>query len=211
MMIAVWYDPDCDEIWITDEDRSYARRSLVSFIDPTTGKIGIRLKEWVGADIVMTAHTNLMDRAGQGFLSAVEAKAYLDGEFAKQRSLDLPTATARAAADLPAGLPVCISRFDGSLRPARADTYTEAFVVGLLIAPVAEGFVGTATRNALTLNDWTAVAGTPSLALGQPYFLGLTGGLALTPDLTAGRCLVRIGNATGPQTLAPVQADPILL
>ncbi|KQP67592.1 hypothetical protein ASF52_19045 [Methylobacterium sp. Leaf112] len=85
-MIAVWYDPDCDEIWITDEDRSYARRSLVSFIDPATGKIGIRLKEWVGADIVMTAYTNLMDRAGIGFLSAVEAKAYLDGEFAKQRT-----------------------------------------------------------------------------------------------------------------------------
>lgn len=211
MMISVWYDPDCDEIWITDEDRSYARRSLVSFIDPTTGKIGIRLKEWVGADIVMTAYTNLMDRAGQGFLSAVEAKAYLDGEFAKQRSLDLPAAAARAATDLPAGLPVCISRIDGSLRPARADTYTEAFVVGLVTAPVAEGFVGTATRKALTLDDWTELTRTPSLALGQPYFLGSAGGLTTFPDLTAGRCLVRLGNATGPQTLAPVQADPILL
>ena len=85
--IAVWYDPDCDEIWITGEDRSYARRSLVASIDPDTGRVVINPKGWTGPAIIKTPYTNLTDKAGLGFLSAIEAKAYLDGEFAKAMPL----------------------------------------------------------------------------------------------------------------------------
>lgn len=146
---------------------------------------------------------------GETFPTPDAAMAYLEGVFATRPPAEAVTAV--AGADLPAGLPVCISRLDGTLIPARADTYTQAFVIGLVRAPVEAGFVGSACFAPCTLDDWTPIAGTPSLTTGLPYFLGATGGITASPDLSAGRCLVRIGNATGPQTLAPVQADPIQL
>lgn len=210
-MIVVWYDPDCDEIWITDEGRSYARRSLVAYIAPDGVRIGIHLKEGTAADIVMASYGNLCRKDGSAFGSAAEAKAYLDGEFARQRALDIPTALAVAAADIPAGMPVAVSRRDGTLQIARADTYTLAFVAGLASKSAAVGSAGSATRNAITLADWTAVTGSPGLAVGQPYFLAPEGGLTPLPPVLPGLCSVRVGNATGPQTFAPIEADPILL
>lgn len=148
---------------------------------------------------------------GQGFDTPEDAKAYLDGVLARKPSVLIPSAEGVAAVDIAAGMPVAVSRRDGSLLPARADTYAQAFVVGLATADIRAGFAGATTREALTLASWSAIAGTPSLAVGQPYFLAAEGGLTLRAVDLQGYCAVRVGNATGPQTLTPVLFDPILL
>lgn len=201
-MIAVWYDPDCDEIWITDEDRSYARRSLVSFIDPATGKIGIRLKEWVGADIVMTAYTNLMDRAGLGFLSAVEAKAYLDGEFAKQRPAGLPPITFTAGQPLSGHRAVRLAG-SGAVRFASADDITQAgLVAGVTLHAAEEGEpVAVAIVGEVVEPSWSFAPG--------PVFLGLNGALVQAPP--ASGFVQPMGTAITPTRLIVERGTPIIL
>ena len=83
-MISIWHDPDCDQIWITDEGRSFAGRSLVA--GTTNGNITIALKAAEAGDyVVNTAWTNIAGQAGQGFADQATALAYLQGEFAKGR------------------------------------------------------------------------------------------------------------------------------
>ncbi|WP_449411113.1 hypothetical protein [Methylobacterium komagatae] len=113
-------------------------------------------------------------------------------------------------ADLIKGQPVAVSRASGRLLPARADTYALAFVAGLASADTGQGFADQPAHGAFTLADWSTVAGSPSLSVGQLYFLGATGGLTISPDLTAA-CVTRVGLATTPQTLVAEPAHPIVL
>lgn len=84
-MIAVQYDLDTDQIWITGEERPYPRRSLIATSFPN-GTIGIRLKFSDPSDFkVMTSFANLMDAAGNGFATQEAAQAYLDTAFAQRR------------------------------------------------------------------------------------------------------------------------------
>lgn len=157
--------------------------------------------------------SEVMSLDGETFATHAEASGYLRGEFARRPPIEIAPAEAVAPAGALAGQPMAVSRVNGQLVPARADTYSLALVAGLAVNDTAAGFVSTLTREALTLNDWTAIAGTPSLSLGLPYFLGPEGGLTLIPELRAGSgyCNVRLGIATGPQTFAPTILDPIRL
>lgn len=153
----------------------------------------------------------LEDLDGRGFATPEDAKAYLDGVLARRPHPIVPSAEGVATDDISAGMPVAVSRSNGSLLPARADTYAQAFVVGLALADIEAGFAGVTTREALTLSDWSRVAGTPSLTVGQPYFLAAEGGLTLRAVDMQGYCAVRVGIAIAPQTFTPAQFDPILL
>jgi hypothetical protein len=120
------------------------------------------------------------------------------------------TITAVAASDLPAGMPVAISRANGKMIAADASYKPSAFVVGLLIAEVANGFVGEAAPDRVTLDDWTAATGAPALLQGQNYFLKSGGGLTTVPP-GAGSCLVLVGIAISGTTLRIDVQPPIQL
>lgn len=85
--ISVWYDPDCDQIWITDEGRSYARRSLVA--GSTNGNITIALKNDLDDLIINTPWASIVDVNGNGFADQATVLAYLQGEFEKRREIAL--------------------------------------------------------------------------------------------------------------------------
>jgi hypothetical protein len=109
------------------------------------------------------------------------------------------------------GAPVVVRRSDRKLVNGRADTYTLSFVVGLAGAATASGFAVSPVRGEVTLADWTAITGTPTLSVGIPYFLALSGGLTTTPDRTSGHALTQVGIATAPDTLFVNPSPPVLL
>ena len=149
---------------------------------------------------------------GTGFASVDEAMAYLAGQFALRRSLDIPTASGIAATNFAKGTPLAVSRANGQLIAARADTYAASFVPGLANADVAAGFIANATRNSVTLSDWTSIAGVQGLASGLPYFLAPSGGMTLTaPSSSTSVCSVRLGLATSSQSFLFMQSDPVTL
>lgn len=210
-MIAVQYDADTDQIWITGEERSYPRRSLVACI-AEDGRIGLRMKFSDPSDFkLMTDYANLMDGAGNGFASRDDAKSYLDFVIAQRRPVgETFGVPAVAGADLAQGHPVAVSRASGQLLPARADTYTLAFVAGVASADTAQGFANRPAHGAVTLPDWTALTGSPDLSVGQLYFVGPAGGLTTAPRLDT-QCIARVGLATAPQTLVVEPSTPIIL
>ncbi|MGX7709289.1 hypothetical protein [Methylobacterium sp. Gmos1] len=206
-MIAVWYDTTCDAIWVSFVQEPFLPRSLMADRDGDT----VTIWRCYGTTAVLAApYSQIVRRDGTEFASAANCLAYLRGEFARAPGR-VPSVTAVASAPVAAGFPVALSRVSGAAQVARADTYPLAFVAGLAPASADPGFPVEAVRSSVTLADWTACAGAPSLTLGQPYFLGPTGGITLTPDRTPGMSLTRIGLAADPQTLVFTPSDPILL
>jgi hypothetical protein len=113
--------------------------------------------------------------------------------------------------DIPGeGWPIAINRATGKGKLARADNYALSFVIGFSKAACLSGFVVGLERYALTLTDWTAIAGTPSLSPGLPYFLGKAGGLSVTPDFTS-TTMYALAQAMAEQTLEIELAMPTLL
>ena len=109
-------------------------------------------------------------------------------------------------------MPVTHSRAAGTLLCARADTHALAFLAGLAATNGLPSSPLEAVRSSLTLIDWSAVAGTPALVVGQPYFLAPPGGITLTPPAKPDSvCNVRVGEALTPQTLVFGYSAPILL
>lgn len=157
--------------------------------------------------------SEVMSLDGLTFGTYDEAASYLRSEFARRPPVEIAPAEAVAPAGAVADQPMTVSRLNGQLVPARADTYPLALVAGLALNDTDAGFVATLTREALTLADWTTVAGTPTLSPGLPYFLGPEGGLTLIPEMRSGADFsnVRLGMATSPQTFAPTISDPIRL
>ncbi|KAA0117899.1 hypothetical protein CIW48_27245 [Methylobacterium sp. P1-11] len=83
-MILVWYDPDCDEIWVSGQEQSYARRSLVA--GATGGNITVMMKAAVAGDyVVNTPWANVGNCDGVPFPDQGSVLAYLQDEFAKSR------------------------------------------------------------------------------------------------------------------------------
>ena len=109
---------------------------------------------------------------------------------------------------LPSGSPVIISRANGHIQKADAAVKPKSFVIGLLGAASAAGFGATLVIDALTMSDWTAVTGSQLLAVGQPYFLGVGGGLTTTVP-GAPNCLTRVGMAVTPNELLINPNPPI--
>lgn len=209
-MICVWYDPDCDQIWVSGQEQSYARRSLIA--GTTNGNITVMMKAAAAGDyVVNTPWANVGNCDGVPFLDQASALAYLQGEFAKSKPIGetfgIPVV---AGADLARGQPVAVSRASGQLLPARADTYTLAFVAGVASADTAQGFANQPAHGAITLPDWSALTGAISLNVGELYFVGPEGGLTASPRLDT-QCVARVGLATTPQTLVVEPSTPIIL
>jgi hypothetical protein len=127
---------------------------------------------------------------------------------AKRIEGDAATINAVAAIDLIKGSPVAIDRATGKFVAANAGFKPTAFVVGLLNADVALGFVGNAVADRLKLDDWTPIAGTPTLSPGVTYFLNSAGGLSVVPD---GSCIAIVGKALDTETLLIDIENPIEL
>lgn len=111
---------------------------------------------------------------------------------------------------MPKGQPVAVDRATGRLVMADADWKPHAFVTGLLEDASTAGFVATASGERVTLVDWSAIAGTATLAPGQSYFLKAGGGITAVPPLDA-VCLALVGKALSPSTLLITPQPPIEL
>lgn len=210
--VRVWYDDDCDQIFISGETHSFAPRSLICILNGGGSTLYVQMRGTEGAYIAGGSFADFGNHDGLPFDTPEDAKAYLDGVFSRWPTLDGRKTVAVAALSIPAGFPVALSRADGSAVLARADTYALSFVAGLASAEVAPGFAAEVVRATLTLPDWTAVTGAISLSVGSPYFLAVAGGMTTTPDRTIGAgCLVHLGVPLGAKTFAFNAADPIIL
>ena len=110
------------------------------------------------------------------------------------------------------GAPLAIDRTTGHFVKADASIYARSFVVGLAVAATAATFVADAsTSGAVTLSNWTALAGTTTLSAGQIYFLAVGGGITLTRPTTVGQAVAIVGEATSSTTLSLRLSQPILL
>lgn len=111
------------------------------------------------------------------------------------------------------GMAVYVSGVTGHFARAIASSVATSTVVGLVDADTAPGFAANASRDAITLSDWTAITGSALLVPGADYFLSPTssGGLTLTPPSAAGQCVVHVGVALSTVELVLSLGDPILL
>ncbi len=174
-------------------------RSLIAWADGDN--VSIQTKN--GILIFEGSFSQIADADGGAFADAPSTIVYLQGQFAMREPIgEVFGARVIAFEAIPVGMPVAISRADGKLRTARADTYTLAFVAGLLTEPVAAGFPVQPRRGAITLPN-------ASLTPGLPYFLAGAGGIADRPPSAA--CVTRIGIAASPTTLVVDPTDPVLL
>lgn len=119
-------------------------------------------------------------------------------------------ATAVCDADMVKGLPVVVDRATGKFTKALGSTKAKAFIAGLIEQATALGFVGSAGRGAVTLADWSAIAGTASLSPGQTYFLAAAGGITTATPATP-NCAVVVGIAASPTVLMVDPSLPVQL
>jgi hypothetical protein len=120
--------------------------------------------------------------------------------------------TNRDVVTLPAGAPVAVhSTGSGVVAATAADNNHAA--VGLVPAAVASlAVTAVVTEGPLTLADWTAVAGTTTLAARAVYYLSTTAGLlTTTPPSTGGQVVQAVGTAVAPDTLDVAPGLSILL
>lgn len=102
----------------------------------------------------------------------------------------------------------------GSVNLANNTAEATAKAIGVVedasIAPTASGSV--LTDGAITVADWTAIAGAPTLTAGSVYFLdGVDGNITTIPPILAGSYVVRIGTAISTTTLEVSISRPIKL
>lgn len=102
----------------------------------------------------------------------------------------------------------------GNVNLANNTTEAAAKAIGVVedasIAPTASGSV--LTDGAITVADWTAIAGAPTLTAGSVYFLdGVDGNITTIPPILAGSYVVRIGTAISTTTLEVSISRPIKL
>lgn len=121
-----------------------------------------------------------------------------------------PAITAVSDVSTVAGMPLAISRANGHFVKADAASKPVAFVAGLAVAAGTAGFTVSLAREAMTLSDWTATTGSPSLSQGQTYFLASGGGLTTTAPASP-NCLTVVGEASSPTTLLIQPQAPIQL
>lgn len=93
---------------------------------------------------------------------------------------------------------------------AEATAKAIGVVEDAFIASTASGSV--LTDGTITVADWTAIAGAPTLTAGSVYFLdGVDGNITTTPPTLAGSYVVRIGTAISTTTLEVSISRPIKL
>ena len=115
------------------------------------------------------------------------------------------------AEDITAGMAIRVD-FAGKAAAAQADALATSDVFGFAEGDVATGFTLTVTRDRVTLADWTDLTGAASLTKGATYYLHPTiaGGITTTAPVTAGQCVVEIGEALTEQILA-INISPAIL
>jgi hypothetical protein len=101
----------------------------------------------------------------------------------------------------------------GQLKLAQADHLNNAGVLGLARETTSTGFICLLETAHLTLPDWTAATGSPTLFTGARYFLSPTepGKLVTLPPEAVGLCVTYVGIALDSDTLAIEIDQPILL
>lgn len=210
MTLAIGYDPVSDTL-IIGGNGVFAARSLTAAVSNSLPGY-IQINDIAGRGEQHVAWSDVVSLDGSYVPGGMaDAIAYLQGEFTKFKPVGETFGVAGVAgAALIQGQPVAVSRASGQLLPARADTYVLAFVAGVASADTVQGFTNKPAHGAVTLPDWTAIAGSPALSVGQPYFLGAAGGLTTVPRLEAA-CIARVGLATTPLTLVVEPATPIIL
>jgi hypothetical protein len=171
----------------------YATLPLLQAAHPTgtagdAWAVGTAVYYWGGSSWLTSAHL---------YVPLLEVSGPLDLELVMDDDVPGP------------GWPVCVSRANGHGRLARADTYALSFVAGLSKAATAAGFVCTLEGFALSLDDWTAVAGTPVLSAGAQYFLSPATGLGAA-DVSA-VAVALVGTAASATTLKLTPNPPILM
>ncbi|MGE8128989.1 hypothetical protein ACQKQD_18610 [Methylobacterium sp. NPDC080182] len=199
---------DTNALYIAGYRDSFTAGSLTADVTP----IGIGIRVLHGSEyLVNDKWVNYTHEDGSGFASADDLMAYLTAQFAMRRPVgEIFGVPVVAGTDLIQGQPVAVSRASGQLLPARADTYTLAFVAGVASADTAQGFASQPAHGAITLPDWSALTGAISLNVGELYFVGPEGGLTASPRLDT-QCVARVGLATSPQTLVVEPSTPIIL
>lgn len=116
-----------------------------------------------------------------------------------------------AGATMPAGTPVYVSAIDGKVYPADPTSIAPSRAVAALLEASSAGFPVPIGVSFITAGDWTAVAGSPSLQVGQSYFLAPNGQISTSFENISGQYLVLLGTATSPTTLSLDIQIPILL
>lgn len=144
-MICVWYDPDCDQIWVSGQEQSYARRSLVA--GTTNGNITVMMKAAAAGDyVVNTPWANVGNCDGVPFPDQASVLAYLQGEFAKSEPVRPPPApyplTGAASFAINHGLAYAPSATIVDPDGAEVDTDV-AHAPGLTTLTFAQPFTGT--------------------------------------------------------------------
>lgn len=165
-----------------------------------------------GLTIEFNPHPSLIVDQGGGFtVDLAERKLTADFGSAGLPGLNGTGGrfSAVAAATLPAGTPVTISRATGQVGTSVASWKPSAFVAGLLETASGTDFPVNVATALLTLADWTGITGAASLLPGVPYFLGVGGGLTATPP-SSPNCLTLVGKALNATTMiidpqAPIQ------
>lgn len=104
-----------------------------------------------------------------------------------------------ALEELPSGAPLYINRVSGKIGLAAALSEATATVVGLARTAIPADTVGVFDDDRHQENDWTAITGTPNLAVGQVYFLDLAAPGRLTNvapgDVDVGKFSAAVGVA----------------
>jgi hypothetical protein len=154
-MIPIGFDPVSGALVITDNG-VFPARSLTASVTPLMPD-HVQINDLAGRGVQSVAWVEITSLDGSRVpASMADALAYLQGEFAKNKpvgeTFGVPVV---AGADLAQGQPVAVSRASGQLLPARADTYTLAFVAGVASADTAQGFATQPAHGAITLPDWS--------------------------------------------------------
>jgi len=112
-----------------------------------------------------------------------------------------------------AGQAIRVRTTTGKGSPAQANAISTADVFGFATNSVDADNTIVVTRDRVTVEDWTDIAGTEFLTPGQLYFLStsVAGGIQTTPPTTAGHVVCALGEAVSPTTLAVQVGIPILL
>jgi hypothetical protein len=116
-----------------------------------------------------------------------------------------------AGATMAAGTPVYVSAIDGKVYPADPTSVGTSRAIAALLDGSSAGFPVQIGVSFITVADWTAIAGSQFLQVGQSYFLAPNGQISTSFENITGQYLVLLGTATTPDTLSLDIQIPILL
>lgn len=126
---------------------------------------------------------------------------------------DIESYTAEVDTSVQIGTPIYLTEV-GHARPAQASGQPQTNVIGLAVSAAEPGFTcHYLTEGKVTRDDWSLVAGTSALLVGQTYFLAPSspGRITITPPSQSGNYVVRVGRAVSPLSLDVEVELPIRL